>query len=473
MTDIQFDTISNGTRKPGAYIEFNTRLAVNTLPGNTQKMVIIAPMLDHGTATPLTPVTVTNYNDAEDLFGDGSLAAAMVHAAIRANSYLQLDVVGVRDEDAGIQASGSIAITGTATRAGTITLLVGGVSVSASVAAGDTASTMLSGIRQAMSKTSGLLVSTVFQSEGTALNIIARNKGEWGNELSVSASTTVTGINITVTPMAGGEINADLEPAFDAVFAAGHDVIAVAFNDIGTAQALGEHLDRTGNAIEQRGAVGCIGWTGSLLYGADLAWQTNNGRITMPWYRGASTPPALLAAAYCAVIAGEEDPARPLNTLELVGLDVVGLDQRLSRVEQENALQNGLTPIEVGPGNAVQIVRAVSTYTRNAMDVTDISLLDITSIRTLDYVRKACRERILLRFPREKNNDRTRQKVRSELLDVLLKLESAEIVENVGANKDGLIVQVSSSDPTRINCVIPCDVVNGLHVFAARIDMIL
>ncbi|MGL3102501.1 hypothetical protein [Enterobacter asburiae] len=52
-------------------------------------------------------------------------------------------------------------------------------------------------------------------------------------------------------------------------------------------------------------------------------------------------------------------------------------------------------------------------------------------------------------------------------------MDDAEILENVAANKDKLIVQKSGTDPNRCDAVIPADVVNGLHVFAGRIDMIL
>ncbi|HEY4721419.1 MAG TPA: phage tail sheath C-terminal domain-containing protein, partial [Anaerolineae bacterium] len=149
------------------------------------------------------------------------------------------------------------------------------------------------------------------------------------------------------------------------------------------------------------------------------------------------------------------------------------LADRLSRIEQENALNNGVTPLEVGPGEKVQIVRAITTYTLDAQSIPDISLLDLTTIRTLDYVRKACRERISLRFPREKLSERTAPKVRDQLLDVLYKLEELEIVEQVDANKDGLIVERDSQDPNRLNAKIPTDVVNGLHVFAGRIDLLL
>ncbi|WP_305887966.1 phage tail sheath C-terminal domain-containing protein, partial [Edwardsiella hoshinae] len=82
-------------------------------------------------------------------------------------------------------------------------------------------------------------------------------------------------------------------------------------------------------------------------------------------------------------------------------------------------------------------------------------------------------ERIALRFPREKLHDRTRVKVKSELLDVLLKLEEEEILENVMANKNKLLVERNGKDANRLDAVIPADVVNGLHVFAGRVDLYL
>lgn len=53
------------------------------------------------------------------------------------------------------------------------------------------------------------------------------------------------------------------------------------------------------------------------------------------------------------------------------------------------------------------------------------------------------------------------------------KLEDLEIVEEVDANKDGLIVERDLQDANRLNAKIPTDVVNGLHVFAGRIDLLL
>lgn len=475
MSEIAFDTIPGSTRKPGVYMEFNTRLAVNTLPGNPQRVLVIGPMLSSGLATPLTPVSVFSDKEAEVYFGVGSLAAAMAKAAIDANSYLQLDVIGIAEteDEAGVAAGGSLAITGPATKAGTLSVWIAGEQVAVNVAVGDTPEKLIPALVAAMGKKTGLLVHGAYDTENKLLTFAALSKGEWGNGITLSATTTATGLTLTVTPMAGGEMDPDIQPALDAVFAAGHNIIICPFSSDAALAALSEHLTSTGHAMEQRGAVGCAGWTGSLGTGVTLATNVNDGRISIPWYRGSVRLPAILAAAYGAVMAGVEDPARPLNTLPLNGMDVVAMNQREGRNEQENALHNGLTPIEVGPGNTVQIVRAVSTYTVNPQDVEDVSLLDITSIRTLDYTRKACRERISLRFPNEKNTARIRDKVKSELYDVLLRLDAAEILENVAANKDRLIVQQSGTDVNRVDAVIPADVVNGLHVFAGRIDMIL
>lgn len=212
--------------------------------------------------------------------------------------------------------------------------------------------------------------------------------------------------------------------------------------------ALREHLDKVSGPLEQRRATAWLGSTDTLSLCTTLAGQLNSGRISLACLPGSPSLPETLSAAYRAVAASEEDPARPLNTLVLTGVAVPPESSRLSRTEQEAALKNGVTPLEVGPGEVVQIVRAISTYTRNAAGATDISLLDMTTIRTLDYVARTVKERIDLRFPREKLSTRTPPKVRSEVLDVLRQLEQLESVEEVEASAAGVICERDLQDPT-------------------------
>lgn len=363
---IQFDTIPASIRKPGVYMEFNTRLAVRTLPTNAQYICLIVPLGAGATSEPNVPTGIYSADEAKTKFGD--VAEQMVDAAITANRYASISCVGV----------------------------------------------------------------TV---QGEAEPNIA----------AALASTALGGFTILV-------------PAW--------------FSSVAMT-ALREHIATYTDSIEQQSIIGVGAVTSTLSAATTLAAALNSGAICLPVLPGTASTARQVAAAFASVVALEEDPARPLNTLVLKGIKMPPIASRLGRGEQETCLANGVTPLEVGPGDTVQIVRAVSTYTKAASGADDVALLDITTIRTLYFVRQSCRERVRLRFPRAKLSARTPAAVRSELLDVLKKLEELEIVENVDENADALIVERSEQDSNRLNASIPVDIVNGLHVFAGRIDLLL
>ena len=94
-------------------------------------------------------------------------------------------------------------------------------------------------------------------------------------------------------------------------------------------------------------------------------------------------------------------------------------------------------------------------------------------MRTLIYVSKACIQRVALRFPREKLSDKTPARVRSELIDVLMRCEELEILEQVEANLSNLIVERDKQNVNMLDVRIPSDVVNGLHVVGMVVDLYL
>jgi len=468
--NISFDTIPSSIRKPGKYFEFNTKLAVRTLPGNLQKTLIIGQRIAAGTVAANVLTDIFSDTEAAAYFGQGSQLHLMCRAAIRANPYLALQAIAMDDAGAGVLASGQVTITGPATKDGVFTLAVAGKLVQIAVSAADTATAIATALVAQVALQPDLPI-TATNALGV-VTVTAKNKGAQGNNIKVEATSSAVGVGAVVVAMANGATDPTIATALATVFAAGHNIIVSAWNDATNLTALRTHLDSVSGSLEQRGAIGVYAHTGSLATATTLASGVNSGRISAPNFK-VPEQPCELAAAYAAVVASEEDPARPLNLLQLTGISAPALADRLSRTEQENALYNGVTPLEVGPGEKVQIVRAITTYTVDAQDIPDVSLLDLTTIRTLDYVRKACRERIALRFPREKLSERTAPKVKDQLLDVLYKLEELEIVEQVEANVDGVIVERDLQDVNRLDAKIPVDVVNGLHVFAGRIDLLL
>lgn len=470
--NITFDTIPASIRKPGAYFEFNSKLAVRTLPSNKQRLLIIGQRLTTGTVAALAPTRVFSDEEAAQYFGRGSLLHLMIKAAIRANRYAEITAVALEDAATSVAATNTLTITGAgATTAGVLQLRAGGRTIQVGISSGQTPTQVANAVVAELAARQDL--SFTAAAAAGVITFTARNKGTLGNDVPFEVSITSGGLAAAVTQPANGAVDPDITAVLASLFTSADEIIVTPYASQANLTALKAHLVARGDAIEQRGGIGVYATRGTLSEATTLAGQINSERLTGALLPASPTPGYEIAAAYASIIAFEEDPARPLNYLELPGVQPPNLASRLSRTEQEVALANGVTPLQVGPGEVVQIVRAITTYTTSAAGAPDIAWLDLTTIRTMDFVRRACRERVLLRFPRDKKSQRVKAKVRSELLDVLIKLEELEIVENVEALKDDLIVEDDSQDPNRLNARIPTDVVNGLHVFGARMDLIL
>lgn len=469
--NVSFASIPSSIRKPGKYFEYNAALAVRSLPTNLQRVLIVAQMRATGTAVANAVVQVYDTEAAAVLFGRGSQAHRMVRAALNANRYAQLFVLPVADNGAGVLATATLTFAGTATAAGAITLNVAGVDLVVPVSVGDTAAVVAASVLAQLNLLVNLPTSQAVV--GAVVTLTQLNKGVVGNAHRLNASSSATGLTATPVAFTGGLNDPALATALAAAFTGGHEILVVPYTAGVPLTDLRTHLNSVSNPMERRPAIGVYATGGSLSAATTQAGTLNSERMTAALVKNTITPAEEIAAAYAAVLAFEEDPARPLNTLTLPGVTAPLIADRLSRSEQETCLNNGVTPLEWGPGDLVQIVRAVTTYTLNASSVLDVSWLDLTTIRTMDYCMKAWRTRVELRFPRDKLSAKTPARVRSELLDVAYRLEELEIIENVDLWKNDLVVERDSQDNNRLNAKIPVDVVNGLHIFAGRLDLIL
>ena len=208
--NVSFDNIPASIRKPGKYFEFNTKLAVRTLATNPQTVLIVAQKTADGTATENVPVQVFDTDTAGKLFGFGSQAANMVKAAMRAYSYVDLSVLPIADDSAGIAASGSLKLTGDATAQGVLTLTVADTEISVAAAAEDSADALATALAAAVNAERDLPV-TAQAATGT-VTLTAKNKGTLGNGIALAYSNTVPGITPTLTKMTGGRLKPFLVP---------------------------------------------------------------------------------------------------------------------------------------------------------------------------------------------------------------------------------------------------------------------
>lgn len=480
--NIAFDNIPPTIRKPGSYTEFNSSLAVRSLPINTPKLAIIAQKIAAGTATADVPIQVFSEQDAIDYGGQGSQAHLCCKAALAANPNVTLFLVPI-DDAVGTLATGEIVVTGIASSTGNFDIWIGNVNINIPVTDGDAVNDIAAAIDTAINAKEHLtpVVASVVTDTVT---LTANNDGLLGNNVPVSSKNTGVGTTALTIAQPGDTIAGATDPsiatALTNLLTADYNLIYVANNDATNLGLLATHLAARSAPTEGKPAVGVFGYTGVQATLETLTGTTlNYERITAAYLKYSKTtenPHSLdyeVGAAYASIIAKETDPAKPLNQQILSGIAPPDLSQRLSRTQQESLLLNGATPLEVFPGEQIGIVRAITTYTTNAAGILDIAYLDLTTVRTLDFVKLAIETRQSNVFGRSKLNDRVVLAVRSQALDVLFLLEGLEIVEKVAENAALLIVERDSSDPNRVNLAIPSDVVNGLHVLANRIDLFL
>jgi len=477
--NISFDSISSGIRKPGRYTEFNTSLAVSSLPQNDQKVVILAQKTSSGSGTADVPVRIFTTADAILYCGTGSIGHLACKAALEANPNIKLWVVPI-DDAVGTPSAGTITVTGIASAAGSIDIWIGNEWINVPVANGAAVNDIAIDIDAAINAIEWKLPVTASVLTNV-VTLTARNDGLLGNNIAVAYRINdVATTTLAVVQPVSGATDPSIANALTAIYPADYNKVVCTLNDATNLALLKTHLGTISSAVEDRPCTGYFGYTGVQATVETLCGTTlNEERITcgfIPYTKTTERGHSLdyeVAAAYTAVIASEEDPARPHYGMVLPGIAPSNLEKRLSRTQQESCLENGVTPLEVTNSEEIAIVRAITTYTTNSASVADVSMLDLTTILTLDYVALAIETRQALRFPRSKLSEKTPPRVRTQIIDVLKQLETLEIVERVDENLDGIIVERDLVDNNRVNCKIPTDVVNGLAVIANRIDLIL
>lgn len=463
------NTLATSTRKPGTYVGFDTRLANRNLPANPQRVLLIGQRMATGSVAALVATPIFADSDAATYFGAGSQLHLMCRAAIRANQQLDLTAIAV-DDAAGVLATGTITIAGPATGSGVLSLWIGMRNVQLAIASGDSANTIATALNTAIGYLGDLPVTTGVANP--VVTLTAKNKGTGGNLIPLSATCTAAGVTATIVAMANGATDPDITSALAAVFPVRYHLIAQPYPDTTTLGLVKTHLDAVSGKVEQRGARGYVGLTGTLAASITVAGLKPFERLCFPWSRGNRAMPCEVGAAYAAYRASVDDPAMPLDDEVLPGIPIppAGSDWP-SRTEQESALHNGLTALYVGVDNQVHISRAITSYLTGPDGNPDDTLLDDNPIPILDYVRDVVRA-----IPKPKKATAKRAAgYRDMIYTQLKKLEAAEILMNIDTYKDRLQVIANPDDRPAgwFKVVIPAPYVPGLHILDETIELYL
>ena len=484
--NISFNQIPVDIRTPGLFIEIDNTRAVGGLPSQDRKLLIVGQRLAAGTVQAGVPTQIQNPDQAAGYFGRGSMLHRMIVAAYAANSSTALWAIALDDLPAGVAATKTVTVTGTAAAAGIIALYVGGQRVQAGIASGDTATAVATKIVTAVTAQTDLPCTAA--AAAGVVTLTMKHKGLVQNGLDVrvnyySDDTTPVGLTIVIANGVAGTGNPDVTAAVTAMGDDQYYSIIQPYLDTANLTVFETLLDGRWGPMQQK-----TGHIFSAMIGTQAALTTfgtgrNSAHVSVLGVNDTPSAAYEIAAAWGATCEfyGAIDPARPLQNLNLVGVLPPPLKARFTQVERNLLLRSGISTLVYGSDGAPLLERVITTYQKNAFGIGDISLLDLESKWTVDYIRYAIRARIALRYPRVKlANDGanfapgqaivTPSILRAELLGLFRELESVGLVENFDQFKTDLIVVRSNSDPNRVNAIIPPDIVNQFRVFAAAVQ---
>ncbi len=486
---VSFESIPSNLRVPLAYIEFDSTRAILATPDMPYKILVLGQMLAAGTAAAGTPVRITSADQAEKLFGRGSMLASMFAVLKAGNRFTESWGLPLADDGEADDATGTITFAGAPTESGMVYCYIAGTRVRLAIASGDAIADIATDLAAAINANTSLPV-TASASAGV-VTLTARNAGECGNGIDVRVNyyqgeTLPSGLSATVVAMSSGAGNPDITSAIAAMGDEWYQAIVMPYTDAANMTLLETELASRISGTRQIDGIAYTAFRGDYSATATYGSGRNSPHVTCMGTGISPMPPYLWASAYAGQAAAAllNDPARPLQTLVLPGILPAVEEVRWTQEERNLLLYDGIATHMVDDGGQVRIEREISMYQTNAYGVDDPSYLDITTQATLSYLRYSLRARITNKFPRHKLTDDgtkfdpgqavvTPSTLRAELIALALEWERDGRVENLDQFKQDLVAERNVSDRNRADFLIPPDLVNQLRIFAAKLQFIL
>lgn len=482
---VPFNTIPNTIRCPLFYSEMDNSKA-GTFSA-TYRALIVGQVLSDSEAVIDEPVYIANSEKAKNKFGQGSQLAQMVESYIDNNSSVEVWCLPIADPSAGTAAEGTFTVSGIATEAGVLNLYVYDTVVQVGIGEGDTDETVAKSIEMAINANPNLPV-TANASEGSVA-VTAKHKGLLGNDIILSINAggemngekTPAGLTVGITQPKNGAGNVTLTNAIANLGEEQYNFIVSAFTDMTSLKEFSKHTnDKTGTWSYSKQLYGHVwaAYRGTVSDAQTLGASLNDQHLSILPINGTSTPIWCVAAAVAGASATSiaADPARPLQTLPLVGVSAPSRTDRFILSERETLLKNGMSTYTVVNGT-VQIERIITTYQKNGYGQADNSYLSVETLYTSAYILRYLKSVITSKYGRHKLADDgakfgegqaivTPKIIKAELIAAYQSLEDLGLVENEEDFKAGLIVERNANDRNRLDVLFDPDYVNQLNVFA-------
>jgi phage tail sheath gpL-like len=480
---ISFNGIPVDIRTPGTFAEFSNARAQKSLAVQPRRILILGQRLAGGSAVAVSLTRIFGKLDGQVPFGRGSMLDRMIQALVGVNATTETWAMPVADNGAGVAATYVTTFTASPTVAGTLAHYIAGAPVSIPVTAGQSVASMATAFAAAINANLDLPVTAV--AVAGVVTSTCRWKGLTGNDIDFRlnySSSDVTPAGLVVATAAGvaGAGNPDITAAIAAMGDQHWHTIINPWTDATNLGLLAtEMAARRGPMVMHEGLVfmaakgsqGALATLGAIPNSPDFSMAEAIGPVTT-WERAAREGGTV-------DFYGGIDPARPFQTLALVGDIAPNPTERFPRIQRDALLRDGISTHTSDAAGNVLLERPITTYLTNAAGNADTSYLDVNTMLTLGYLRYTLRVRWAAKFPRMKLADDgiaaapgqaivTPATLRAELIALARDWEAAGLVQNIDEFKSLLVVQRNATDRSRVDVLIPPDIVSGLRVTAAQ-----
>lgn len=485
---ISLNEIPSDLRVPFIYVEFDDSQAIQGSSKMPHHVLVIAQKTGDGTGTALEPFEATNADQVRAKAGPGSIAHMIASRLFQNNRTTKTTFV-LQDDEAGTASAHTITVTGTATAAGTIALMVGGVRVPVSVASGDTNEEIATAINAALVADVDKLPFT----SAVATNVVtltAKNVTTLGDQIDIRDSfyqgeELPAGVSLAYLNSVNGTTDPDITEAWAVLGDTHYTVWVTASNDSSNISALKAELASRGEGMQMRGAISFVGKHDShsnlLTYGSGI----NSGRVSICGVKSAPNSPWEWAAA----VAGEyvesikNDPGQQVTTLPLKGILPPADVDRFSVIEKDLLLHSGISTYSVDGGGVVRIQAQITTYLTNSLGAPSEALLYAEQPMLLEFLRYDFRAS-MQKYARHKlASDGTKfspgQKVMTEKLgmaesvNIARRWEADALIENADQFAKDVRVERPSGATERLDFFLPPDTINNFRIGGAQIAFLL
>ena len=483
---MDFNQIPDDLRVPLAYIEFDNSRANAGAVTSQHRRLVIGQMRSSGTATAGELIRVTRPDQGQPLFGEGSMLAEMVRATLDTDQFIETWAIALEDDAAGQAATGSVQISSPPTAAGTLVLYIAGQRIRVGVAADDEVADVATAAADAINALGRLPVTATAATDTVTLT--CRWKGETGNDIDLRANyysgeELPAGLALTFTAMSGGTANPDIAPAIAGMAGTWFKTVVMPYTDTASLDALAAELEERWGPIKASDGVAYAAFRGTHAETATFGEGRNDHVMSYFPAGGFLTPPWILASVNAAVASYylNIDPARPLQSLELPGVLPPVASDRYSVAERNLLLYSGVSSYSVDAAGAVRLDAQITNYQVNSYGNEDPSYLYVNTPATLGALRDRTRNWVTQTFPRHKLRGDglirpgaaivTPEIFRDAYYGGVAKpAEDDGLIENARELVDGMICEIDSNNPNRLNTLTRPDLVNQFRFYAERMQ---